>query len=86
MICFVGFQSHYSVERAVAILGIGTKQVRLVPVDKHGKLDPERLEQMVQKSISDREHPFLLALTAGTTVLGIMCFDFVFLFRFNRLD
>jgi hypothetical protein len=27
-------QSHYSVQKAVAILGIGTEQTKLIPVDK----------------------------------------------------
>jgi glutamate decarboxylase len=31
---------------------------------------PEKLEQMIQESLALNEAPFLVALTAGTTVLG----------------
>jgi hypothetical protein len=35
-----------------------------------GKLIPEKLEEMIIHSISLKEKPFMVALTAGTTVLG----------------
>jgi hypothetical protein len=35
-----------------------------------GKLIPEKLEEMINHSISIKEKPFMVALTAGTTVLG----------------
>lgn len=35
-----------------------------------GKLIPSELEFMIIKSIENNEVPFLVALTAGTTVLG----------------
>ena len=31
---------------------------------------PEKLEQMIQESLALNEAPFLVTLTAGTTVLG----------------
>ena len=35
-----------------------------------GKLIPSALEEMIVKSLKDNEKPFIVALTAGTTVLG----------------
>jgi glutamate decarboxylase len=37
---------------------------------KRGKMIPAKLEQMIQESLALNEAPFLVALTAGTTVLG----------------
>jgi glutamate decarboxylase len=56
--------------KAATILGLGLNQVRYVPIDKRGKMIPEKLEEMIKKSLGDKESPFLVALTGGTTVLG----------------
>lgn len=37
-----------------------------------GRLIPEKLEEMIKESKNANERPFLVILTEGTTVLGIL--------------
>lgn len=68
---FVAFvKSHYSLQKAAAILGLGLDNVRFVPVDERGKMDPVRLEELIEESYEKDEFPFFVSCTAGTTVLG----------------
>lgn len=62
--------SHYSVTKGAALLGIGTKNVYVVPSDKRGKMIPSALEEMIKKAKSEGAEPFMVNATAGTTVLG----------------
>ncbi|CAF0984058.1 unnamed protein product [Brachionus calyciflorus] len=70
LVLFTSEHSHYSVHRAATILGLGLNQVKNVPVDEKGKIIPEKLEFMIQESLKLNEVPFMVILTAGTTVLG----------------
>lgn len=70
LIIFASAHGHYSMHRAVAILGLGLDNVRDVPVDEYGKMIPEALDSMILECLGNNEVPFLVACTAGTTVLG----------------
>jgi len=67
---FVSDQSHYSMQRAANTLGIGTNQLISVASDEHGCMDPRALREAVEHSIERGETPFMVGLTAGTTVVG----------------
>lgn len=70
MVIFCSMHAHYSITRAASILGFGTEQVKLVPVDNRGKLIPSELERLIEESIENGEIPLMVSLTTGTTVLG----------------
>ncbi|XP_043922600.1 acidic amino acid decarboxylase GADL1 isoform X2 [Protopterus annectens] len=70
LVMFTSKESHYSVQKAAAFLGIGTRNVYVVSTDECGKMIPEELEQQVQKAKTEGAVPFLVCATAGTTVLG----------------
>jgi sulfinoalanine decarboxylase/sulfinoalanine decarboxylase/aspartate 1-decarboxylase len=70
MTVYTSEESHYSIPKNAAFCGIGRKQVRYVPTDNQGKMDVQHLEQMIERDIADGYTPFMLNLTAGTTVLG----------------
>lgn len=70
LIVFTSAHSHYSIQRAVAILGLGLNNIRTVPVDEKGKLKPEELEKMIEACKQVDEVPFFVSCTSGTTVLG----------------
>ncbi|XP_037639540.1 acidic amino acid decarboxylase GADL1-like isoform X2 [Sebastes umbrosus] len=63
-------ESHYSISKAAGLLGIGTKNVYLVPSDKRGKMIPSALEEKIKTVKSEGAVPFMVNATAGTTVLG----------------
>ena len=70
LIAYVSDQSHYSNQRAVNTLGIGSDNLRSIRSDDYGRLSPSALEQAVQKDIESGHLPFYIGLTAGTTVAG----------------
>ncbi|KAL0963340.1 hypothetical protein UPYG_G00304980 [Umbra pygmaea] len=70
LVMFTSQECHYSVAKAAAFLGIGTKNVYVIPSDKRGKMIPAELEKQVQKAKVEGALPFMVSATAGTTVLG----------------
>uniref|UniRef100_A0A668ABG3 Glutamate decarboxylase like 1 n=1 Tax=Myripristis murdjan TaxID=586833 RepID=A0A668ABG3_9TELE len=70
ILLFCLFQCHYSISKAAAFLGIGTKNVYVVPSDKRGKMIPAALEEQIKKAKNEGAEPFMVNATAGTTVLG----------------
>ncbi|XP_065715092.1 cysteine sulfinic acid decarboxylase isoform X2 [Patagioenas fasciata] len=67
---FASRESHYSVLKGAAFLGIGTDNVRLVGTDDRGKMIPEELEKEIERAKAEGAQPFFICATCGTTVLG----------------
>ncbi|NXA43983.1 CSAD decarboxylase, partial [Eudromia elegans] len=67
---FASRESHYSIQKGAAFLGIGTDNVRLVATDERGKMLPEELEKEIERAKAEGSEPFLVCATSGTTVLG----------------
>ncbi len=63
-------ESHYSISKGAIIMGLGTDQVRKVPVDEQGKMITTELEQMIHTDLEQGFKPFMIVATAGTTVRG----------------
>ncbi|XP_044064037.1 acidic amino acid decarboxylase GADL1-like isoform X2 [Siniperca chuatsi] len=70
LVIFSSQESHYSISKAAALLGIGTKNVYVVPSDKRGKMIPSALEEQIKTAKSEGAVPLMVNATAGTTVLG----------------
>uniref|UniRef100_A0A668A347 Glutamate decarboxylase like 1 n=1 Tax=Myripristis murdjan TaxID=586833 RepID=A0A668A347_9TELE len=70
LVMFTSQECHYSISKAAAFLGIGTKNVYVVPSDKRGKMIPAALEEQIKKAKNEGAEPFMVNATAGTTVLG----------------
>ena len=69
-VLFVSAESHYSMDRAASVAGLGTAAVRKVAVDEIGRMSPVALEQEIEASIAAGEKPLFLCATASTTVAG----------------
>ncbi|NXW26103.1 CSAD decarboxylase, partial [Circaetus pectoralis] len=67
---FTSRESHYSIQKGAAFLGIGTDNVHLVGTDERGKMIPEELEKEIQRAKAKGAKPFFVCATCGTTVLG----------------
>ncbi|XP_071324421.1 acidic amino acid decarboxylase GADL1-like [Trachinotus anak] len=63
-------ECHYSISKAAALLGIGTKNVYMVSADKRGKMIPSALEEQIKRAKREGAVPIMVNATAGTTVLG----------------
>ncbi|XP_037230597.1 cysteine sulfinic acid decarboxylase isoform X2 [Falco rusticolus] len=67
---FASRESHYSIQKGAAFLGIGTDNVHLVSTNERGKMIPEELEKEIQRAKAEGAEPFFVCATCGTTVLG----------------
>lgn len=67
---FVSSDAHYSLDKAVNILGIGLDQLVKIPVDDHGRMDPVMLQKEMDRVVSSGGKPFFVTATMGTTVRG----------------
>lgn len=70
MTVYTSKESHYSIPKNAAFSGIGRDQVRYVPSDREGRMQPDALKDIVETDIQNGFTPVMVNLTAGTTVLG----------------
>jgi len=64
---YASTQAHSSVEKAIAISGIGKENLRLVDVDETFAMRPEALAASIRTDRSFGRTPFFVAATIGTT-------------------
>lgn len=64
------FQGHYSLQKSVNWLGMGTDNLIKIKTDQYGRMIVQDLEQSILKSREEGKVPFFVNATAGTTVLG----------------
>ena len=67
---YTSSQSHYSVTKAVGLIGIGLENLIRVPVDERGCMDPVALDAVICADLAKGYQPMMVNATAGTTVLG----------------
>ena len=64
-------ESHYSVERALHIMGIGNNGIVKVPVNDNHKLDIKTVEKFYNKALDDNKRVVCLVGNACSTSLGL---------------
>ena len=62
--------SHFSMDKASHILGMGYRAVRKIPVDDRCRVDLAQFERMVREDIESGCYPFCAVATLGTTDFG----------------
>ncbi|GAA2135058.1 aminotransferase class V-fold PLP-dependent enzyme [Kitasatospora kazusensis] len=62
--------AHFSVQRAAALLGLGERAVRAVPVDRELRMDPAALAEALADTVREGGTPIAVVATAGTTDTG----------------
>jgi glutamate/tyrosine decarboxylase-like PLP-dependent enzyme len=65
-------QAHFSIARALDILGIGSNALVTVPTGRDRRLDPERLDAALDRDRRRRLRPMAVVATAGTTSTGTL--------------
>jgi aromatic-L-amino-acid decarboxylase len=63
-------EAHYSVKRAVEILGLGTAALRLLPIDSEHRLEPRPLAEAIDADLAAGIVPVAVVASAGTTLTG----------------
>jgi aromatic-L-amino-acid/L-tryptophan decarboxylase len=61
---------HYSVTRAVELLGIGSDRLRAIPLDPLRRLSPNLLAETIAADRADGATPVAVVASAGTTLTG----------------
>ncbi|MDH6575272.1 pyridoxal-dependent decarboxylase [Kitasatospora sp. MAP5-34] len=62
--------AHFSVQRAAALLGLGERAVRVVPVDRELRMDPAGLAEVLADTVRAGATPIAVVATAGNTDTG----------------
>jgi L-2,4-diaminobutyrate decarboxylase len=63
--------NHYSIERAVGILGIGTDHIYRIPCDERGAIDARALPATLERLRADGKTPLALVANACSTAVGV---------------
>jgi aromatic-L-amino-acid/L-tryptophan decarboxylase len=63
-------EAHYSVMRAVELLGIGSRSVRALAIDDHRRLRAGAVAEAIDRDRADGVTPVAVVATAGTTLTG----------------
>jgi len=61
---------HYSVTRAVELLGIGSENLRAIPLDDGRRMRPALLADAIDRDLAGGVSPVAVVATAGTTLTG----------------
>jgi glutamate decarboxylase len=69
-VIFTSEHSHYSLEKAAILAGLGSQSVVKVKISSDGSMDPHDLENQIIKAKEEGCTPLYVNATAGTTVLG----------------
>ncbi len=69
---YVSSEAHHSILKAARVSGIGTRAVRVVPVDDRLRMDTAALADAIEKDRRGGYLPVMLVGTAGTTSAGVI--------------
>lgn len=69
-IAFVNEEAHYSLDKAVNILGIGSDNLIKIKTNDLGEMDMTHLEEQIKHTLNQGHCPFFVCATLGTTVRG----------------
>jgi aromatic-L-amino-acid decarboxylase len=67
---YASAEVHYSITRAVELLGIGSDHLRDVPIDAAHRMRPDLLKEAIDRDLDDGVTPIAVVATAGTTLTG----------------
>ena len=67
---YISSEGHHATDKAVAMLGIGRKNVRRIPVDRDFRMKVDELEHQIASDRAAGLDPFCVVASAGTVVTG----------------
>lgn len=69
-VVYASSEVHMSISKAVALLGLGRANLRLVAVDSEYRMDVRSLEEVIRADVSAGRQPLAVVATAGTVNTG----------------
>ena len=70
LVVYASTEVHSSVRKAVELMGLGRRNLRLIPVDSHFRIDVTALREAVARDRSAGRRPICVVGTAGTVNTG----------------
>lgn len=67
LVVYISTQTHSSLEKAMMISGLGTENLRKIPVDASYSMNPDALQAQIEKDKAEGFLPFFVCATIGTT-------------------
>ena len=67
---YASSEVHSSIDKAVELLGIGSDNLRKIPVDDHYRIQVEDLRKTIEEDLAEGARPIALIGCAGTTNTG----------------
>jgi aromatic-L-amino-acid decarboxylase len=67
---YASAEVHMSIAKAVALLGLGQKNLRIIPTDSEFRMDTEALDRAIEKDQNAGRTPMAIVATAGTVNTG----------------
>lgn len=67
---FVSEQAHYSFNKAVNLMGLGTDALYKIPSDAEARIIVSELEKTIESAEKEGKIPLMLTAVAGTTISG----------------
>ena len=67
LVAYISTQTHSSIEKAVRIAGLGSDNLRLIDVDEHFAMRPDRLAEAITADLAAGRRPCFVCATVGTT-------------------
>jgi aromatic-L-amino-acid decarboxylase len=67
---YASAEVHYSITRAIELLGIGSDRLRDIPIDDEHRMRADLLAETIDRDIADGVTPVAVVATAGTTLTG----------------
>ena len=67
---YTSSEGHFSISRAMGMAGLGRRNLRVIPVDAEGRMDPGALKRSIVADLSSGVQPVMINATAGTTIQG----------------
>lgn len=69
-VVYASSEVHMSIPKAVALLGLGRRNLRIIPTDSEWRMRPEALAQAIAEDLSAGRRPIAIVATAGTVNTG----------------
>ncbi|AKJ05894.1 glutamate/tyrosine decarboxylase-like PLP-dependent enzyme [Archangium gephyra] len=69
-VVYASTEVHMSIPKALALLGLGRRNLRLIPTDSDWRMRPEALEHAITGDVAAGRRPLAVVATAGTVNTG----------------
>ncbi|WP_375766727.1 aminotransferase class V-fold PLP-dependent enzyme [Archangium gephyra] len=69
-VVYASTEVHMSIPKALALLGLGRRNLRLIPTDAEWRMRPEALERAITEDVAAGRRPLAIVATAGTVNTG----------------